>query len=1093
MRRRVAGRAIETIPTAPSGATIPARALGEPTRAPTDAAARERANEVVKTAKTRWLRNTEVCDVLLNYAAYGFEPSVDAPVRPLGGTLFLINRKVVRFFRKDGHNWQKKKDGKTIRETHEKLKVGTVELLNCYYTHSEEDAKFQRRCYWLLNMDEGAVLVHYLTVKKEPQRPSSGVATPGGAARGALGSMGRDGKRAIGSKAPLSSKIGNRALSSKIGSVASKIKSASTAGRRGAGRSRKDVELESFLDGAADDFSRQNVSDMLNRDDEDLALIFQETGLDDAEQGASEWKYALDSEYMSDDDAPATSLSRLMREFNGLDDEYDDDCDDGRARENSDQQTPTFSRSLVHSDSPRTGGEMSIEEFERRIERIRSQWQNQVTGDGDSTSMERIERQINTLEQDVERAMASSLQRASDDPGGEPSTSAGDADAADELSGHRANATERGDAENSMHTRRTSGIVRHVPATPSGVHVLWSIVDFTPSWDDVSGGAKVIITGNPLVELEPGIGMCCVFGTIAVPVEQLAPNVLKCYAPAHAPGVVSMFLVMESGNGHPVSEISSFEFMESLDPSRGVDVDRRDMIDQSANMSDRDFQMRLVQLLTTLGSDSSNSVGNDSGEKSGDRTTHSSALVNDSVMHMNALSALRAANRLELDPYNLDGVKNEELVVLLSGMLQARLKSVIVHENRRMKARRALPSSAVAMQEVEEVAKTGVISDKIVETAVEKTQQTHKALLKVAFTPSAYKRKDQTGLTLFHCCAALGIEWAVRAMCVTGVDLNHTDAYNRSALHWAVARGHEMVVATLLNYGAKSRSMCQWEGESFTPAELAVRCGYEGISAYISEANLASALENINLRNSGIPRQRSRTSRGGGVSQAHRFRRTILSDTEGSDSEEHSVRRSTRVNSEKKRAYHRRKTSRLTASTTADGDDSETEAAFVVKRAENARRSLLDTLYNLNVKPEFIDADIHARLGKRRGRRVRQVDVQSLMSELLTPVGDNPTHSEMTSPSRRPVLRARRAPKPVVGVSITNDVKGREDSEDSESLDDDEDEEAIQKNFSRIQTSLQSAHSRTQYLRLRRLTNQLRVELKKLKDDGQFSDDDDDR
>ena len=36
-----------------------------------------------------------------------------------------------------------------------------------------------------------------------------------------------------------------------------------------------------------------------------MALIFQETGLDDAEQGASEWKYALDSEYISDDDAPA--------------------------------------------------------------------------------------------------------------------------------------------------------------------------------------------------------------------------------------------------------------------------------------------------------------------------------------------------------------------------------------------------------------------------------------------------------------------------------------------------------------------------------------------------------------------------------------------------------------------------------------------------------------------------------------------------------------------------------------------------------------------------------------------------------------------
>lgn len=40
-----------------------------------------------------------------------------------GGLLFLFNRKAVRFFRKDGHEWRKKADGKTVRETHEKLKV----------------------------------------------------------------------------------------------------------------------------------------------------------------------------------------------------------------------------------------------------------------------------------------------------------------------------------------------------------------------------------------------------------------------------------------------------------------------------------------------------------------------------------------------------------------------------------------------------------------------------------------------------------------------------------------------------------------------------------------------------------------------------------------------------------------------------------------------------------------------------------------------------------------------------------------------------------------------------------------------------------
>ena len=73
----------------------------------------------------------------------------------------------MRFFRKDGHDWQKKKDGKTVRETHEKLKVGNVELLNCYYAHAARDDRFQRRCYWLLNSDEGVVLVHYLHVTQK--------------------------------------------------------------------------------------------------------------------------------------------------------------------------------------------------------------------------------------------------------------------------------------------------------------------------------------------------------------------------------------------------------------------------------------------------------------------------------------------------------------------------------------------------------------------------------------------------------------------------------------------------------------------------------------------------------------------------------------------------------------------------------------------------------------------------------------------------------------------------------------------------------------------------------------------------------------
>ena len=41
----------------------------------------------------------------------------------------------MRFFRKDGHDWRKKSDGKTVRETHEKLKVDV--MMGCNTAVSE--------------------------------------------------------------------------------------------------------------------------------------------------------------------------------------------------------------------------------------------------------------------------------------------------------------------------------------------------------------------------------------------------------------------------------------------------------------------------------------------------------------------------------------------------------------------------------------------------------------------------------------------------------------------------------------------------------------------------------------------------------------------------------------------------------------------------------------------------------------------------------------------------------------------------------------------------------------------------------------------
>lgn len=51
------------------------------------------------------------------------------PFRPKNGSIVLYNRKKVKY-RKDGYCWKKRKDGKTTREDHMKLKVQGMEVSN---------------------------------------------------------------------------------------------------------------------------------------------------------------------------------------------------------------------------------------------------------------------------------------------------------------------------------------------------------------------------------------------------------------------------------------------------------------------------------------------------------------------------------------------------------------------------------------------------------------------------------------------------------------------------------------------------------------------------------------------------------------------------------------------------------------------------------------------------------------------------------------------------------------------------------------------------------------------------------------------------
>ncbi|KAG1371335.1 Calmodulin-binding transcription activator CBT [Cocos nucifera] len=119
-----------------------------------------RIEKLMEDASTRWLRPNEVYAILSNYMLFKIQPQptenpksitlvlriqklyvvniggmMGHPTIPsarmgyhlecldgTGGTILLFDRKMLRNFRKDGHNWKKKKDGKTVQEAHEKLK-----------------------------------------------------------------------------------------------------------------------------------------------------------------------------------------------------------------------------------------------------------------------------------------------------------------------------------------------------------------------------------------------------------------------------------------------------------------------------------------------------------------------------------------------------------------------------------------------------------------------------------------------------------------------------------------------------------------------------------------------------------------------------------------------------------------------------------------------------------------------------------------------------------------------------------------------------------------------------------------------------------
>ena len=106
--------------------------------------------ELQKAASTRWLLPTEILYVLTKWNDIGLRESTTPPKYPTNGDIFLFDKTRTKNFRDDGVKWVMKK-GTTyqrVREDFVKFTATNGELvLTGFYTYSQEDTSFKRRCY----------------------------------------------------------------------------------------------------------------------------------------------------------------------------------------------------------------------------------------------------------------------------------------------------------------------------------------------------------------------------------------------------------------------------------------------------------------------------------------------------------------------------------------------------------------------------------------------------------------------------------------------------------------------------------------------------------------------------------------------------------------------------------------------------------------------------------------------------------------------------------------------------------------------------------------------------------------------------------
>ncbi|XP_020697450.1 calmodulin-binding transcription activator 3 isoform X2 [Dendrobium catenatum] len=742
-------------------------------------------------AQQRWLRPVEICEILQNFRAFRIAP--EPPQKPPSGSLFLFDRKVLRYFRKDGHNWRKKKDGKTVKEAHERLKADSVDVLHCYYAHGEENENFQRRTYWML--EEALmhiVLVHYLEVK---------------GSKGGFNRVKDDDDIASATRmdSPVCSDsfTGQSHLPSQtmeIGSPNSTQTSvyadAESDNHHGRSRYHPFVELQQYVEGPQGDvnFSNTNAplpsqssqyeyqelpsqskSGCLSVAQENMTKLFNGAGHDlqfnkaRTLYNATSWEEVIGNEVDGFQRAFKTIVT-VPGNISGQDDlEFHELLPDDLI---SNQKEAANDQNKANS---------QILDSEGSLVLFKTASQNDLSLNGKMNGPSLLKQ----ASLDLSNVGGDGLKKY-DSFSRWMSKELGEVDDSHMKSSSQSywNFIESENVEDSSMT--TAEHLDSYTMSPSvSQDQLFSILDFSPNWAFTGFETKVLITGTFLKDRKDleNCKWSCMFGEVEVPAEIIAGGVLRCDTPLHKSGTVPFYITCS--NRLACSEVREFEFRDNYPQCM-------DTTDSHSHINELYLHVRLGKLLSLGYSDQSTPVDNMTEEKINLSYKISSLLMDSDDEWLNMLETTSG------EEFCADSSKDRVLQTLLK-------------------------------------------------------EQLHDWLLrKIAEGGKGPCVLDKEGQGVLHLAAAVGYDWAIKPTITAGVGINFRDVRGWTALHWAAFCGRERTVVSLVTLGAASGALTDPTPEfpsGRTPADLASANGHKGIAGFLAESSLTAHLETLTLKN----------------------------------------------------------------------------------------------------------------------------------------------------------------------------------------------------------------------------------------------------